>query len=121
MIYEGGQITKNEFSKLLETNPGLIILKFGADWCGPCKVIEPLVIERMKKLPNTAHCFLINIDHSIELYGFLKTKKIINGIPAILAYYQGNVHYIPDEVTIGADKNHVNTFFNTCENYLKSM
>ena len=28
---------KEEFFKLLQNNPGLILLKFGATWCGPCQ------------------------------------------------------------------------------------
>ena len=114
-------MNKNEFAKLQEQNHGIIILKFGAEWCGPCKTIEPLVKQRMQKLPVTAQCFLIDIDQSIELYAFLKTKKVVHGIPAILAYYHGNLHYIPDDFTIGADQQQVNTFFNNCETYLKSL
>ena len=26
-----------EFADLLKTNPGVFIIKFGAEWCGPCK------------------------------------------------------------------------------------
>jgi len=121
MIYQGGTINKTDLKLILETNPGLIIFKFGAEWCGPCKTIEPLVKQRMERLPKEALCFLIDIDNSIELYGFLKNKKVIHGIPALLAYHHGNYHYIPDEFTVGADVQQVNTFFNNCELFLKSL
>ena len=29
---------RNDFFNLLEVNPGLIIIKFGATWCKPCKI-----------------------------------------------------------------------------------
>jgi thiol-disulfide isomerase/thioredoxin len=35
---------RKHFQELLESNPGVLIIKFGATWCGPCKVIEKDVI-----------------------------------------------------------------------------
>ena len=37
------EFSRSEFEELLRQNPGKVVLKFGATWCGPCKVIEPLV------------------------------------------------------------------------------
>jgi thiol-disulfide isomerase/thioredoxin len=100
------------FSQLLKENKGLIILKFGAEWCGPCKRIEGLVNEWYSKMPQeTVQCGLIDVDENIELYGFLKSKKRINGIPAIFCYVKGNDHYIPDDMAVGADPNEINGFF----------
>ncbi len=31
-------------SDMLQENPGLILIKLGATWCGPCKKIEPLSV-----------------------------------------------------------------------------
>mmetsp|Transcript_1425 Transcript_1425/g.2607 ORF Transcript_1425/g.2607 Transcript_1425/m.2607 type:complete len:213 (+) Transcript_1425:223-861(+) len=46
------QITSQEqLQKLMQTQPQIIILKFTADWCKPCKVIQPLY----QKLANI-HC-----------------------------------------------------------------
>ena len=59
---------------------------------------------------------VVDVDESFELYGFLKQKKMINGIPAILAYYTGNVTYIPDDSVVGADANQVRMFFERCYN-----
>lgn len=105
---------KNAFAQLLQKNPGVVIIKFGAEWCGPCKKIEALVNSCMSKMPDNIQCVMVDVDHSIEIYGFLKTKKMINGIPAILAYYAGNLNYIPDDAVIGADPTQVTLFFERC-------
>jgi len=102
------------FAKLLQNNPGVLIIKFGAEWCGPCKKIEHLVNSCMVQMPSTIQCVMVDVDESIEIYGFLKTKKMINGIPAILAYYAGNLNYIPDDAVIGADEAQVKMFFERC-------
>ena len=107
-------LIKSVFAQLLQNNPGVLIIKFGAEWCGPCKKIEHLVNCCMGQMPNTIQCVMVDVDESIEIYGFLKTKKMINGIPAILAYYAGNLNYIPDDAVIGADEAQVKMFFERC-------
>ena len=98
----------------LQNNPGVFIMKLGAEWCGPCKRIEELVKTCMEQAPANVQCAIIDVDEAFEVYGFLKTKRVVNGIPAILGYYQGNLNYIPDEVVIGSDQKQVIAFFQRC-------
>ena len=104
----------NDLSRCLQENPGVFIMKLGAEWCGPCKRIESLVKSCMDQAPSNVQCAIIDVDESFEIYGFLKTKRVVNGIPAILAYYSGNLNYIPDDVVIGSDQNQVISFFQRC-------
>ena len=103
-------------ANLLAVNPGLVIIKFGAEWCGPCKKIDPLVDTWFTFAPTSVQCCKVDVDDNFELYGFLKTKRQINGIPAIFCYVKGNNHYIPDDMVVGADPNAINDFFNRCMN-----
>ena len=43
--------SKEEFEEELGTWPGLLIVKFEAEWCGPCKDITPFVQEMAKNHP----------------------------------------------------------------------
>ena len=105
---------RNHFLSLLEKNPGKIVIKFSATWCGPCKIIENVVEAWMKKMPSSVQCIVVDIDERFDIYAFLKTKKMVSGIPAILCYNKGNTTYIPDDAVIGADLTKVNHFFQTC-------
>lgn len=105
-----------EFKEWLASpDRGIIIIKLGAEWCGPCKRIENLVYTCMSQIKDripSMECAVLDIDESFELYAFLKTKRVVNGIPAILVYYRDNAHYIPDDVVIGSDENQVLQLFN---------
>lgn len=103
-----------EFLASLNNNPGAIIVKFGADWCGPCKIIEDDVHHYFNSMPDTVQCAIIDVDKSFDLFAFLKSKKIIKGIPTLLCYYKGNVHYAPDDVVVGVDLVELKLFMERC-------
>ena len=102
---------KDHFFEILGTNPGYIVLKFGAEWCGPCKMIAPLVEQWKTKLSDNVEYYDINVDNSVEIYGYLKARKMVNGIPCILVYKQGNTTYIPDDAALGANEMDINHLF----------
>jgi thiol:disulfide interchange protein len=100
-----------EFRNILNSNQGKVVIKFGAEWCAPCKMIESQVHQYFSKMPDFVQCYIVDVDQSIELYAFLKSKKMITGIPALLCYNAGNVDPYPDLITIGADPKKLEHFF----------
>ena len=104
----------SDMVECLKENPGVFIMKLGAEWCGPCKRIEGLVTSCMDQAPPNVQCAIIDVDEAIEIYSFLKKNRVVNGIPAILCYRKGNLHYVPDDVVIGSDINQVVAFFQRC-------
>ena len=105
---------KETFFRLLEHNTGLIVLKLGAKWCGPCKKIKDVVDGFFASSPSDVICGDIDVDDSFEFYSFLKNKKIVNGIPVILCYKKGNRTYMPDDSVTGADPVELHKFFTRC-------
>jgi len=103
---------RNHFAELLVNNPGALIIKFGADWCGPCKVIEKDVLKLMNLMPDNVQSAIIDVDKCVDVYSFLKSKKMVNGIPVILVYYKGNLNYVPDDRTVGANIREISNMFN---------
>ncbi|AET72863.1 hypothetical protein PGAG_00409 [Phaeocystis globosa virus 12T] len=97
----------------------ILVIKFTADWCGPCQGIKSLVEELVATLPASIKYQEIDIDESIELYAKLKSKRMVNGIPAILAYKGGkkDIWYTPDDSVLGGDKAQIKAFFDRCVVY----
>jgi thioredoxin 1 len=105
---------RDEFLKLLKVNPGLVIVKLGATWCGPCRNIAHLVEGFFASSPPDVICADIDVDESIDLYSYLKQKRMVNGIPVILLYKRGNVSFAPDDSVTGGDPAQLDAFFKRC-------
>lgn len=109
-----------DFFHLLHNNTGLVLLKLGATWCGPCKKIKPVVDGFFATSPENVICGDIDVDNSVELYSFLKSKRIVNGIPVILCYKKGNTSYFPDDSITGSLPNELHQFFLRCNKHLNN-
>ena len=109
---------RDAFFHLLQHNPGLIILKLGSSWCAPCKLIEKSVHGFFASSPPEVVCADIDVDKSFDFYSFLKSKKMVNGIPVLLCYKKGNITYIPDDIITGADSQGLHQFFIRCGKHL---
>lgn len=107
-----------EFKELRNTcKKSVIILKFGAEWCKPCKTIKPWVCACIKDMPKNIRYEEIDVDESMDLYMVFKSKRLINGIPAILAFYgdsESEFWFAPDACVSGADREGIDKFFSIC-------
>lgn len=112
--------TRQSFMDLLKVNPGLIIIKFGATWCVPCKKIKPALNTFFASSPPDVVCVEIDVDECFDLYAFLKSKRMINGIPAILCYKKDNLTFVPDDSVTGIDDKELKLFFQRCNLLLLS-
>jgi thiol-disulfide isomerase/thioredoxin len=107
---------RNAFLQLLKENPGVLIFKFTADWCKPCQTIKQYVNAHFERISSERiKCIEVNVDEAFDLFAFMKTKKMMKGIPTMLAYKKGNTNFAPDDSISGAELNEVNDFINRCE------
>ena len=104
--------SRHQFLDFLKSNPGFVVVKLGAEWCGPCKKIHDEVNDFFSRCPENVICCDIDVDDSFDLYAFLKTKKMVNGIPVIMVWKKGSIEYIPDHSYVGADKEGLANFVN---------
>lgn len=104
---------------LTNASGSLIVIKFGAEWCKPCKLIKPTCEEWVKTCPPNIIYADIDIDESMDLYIAFKSKKMIKGVPTIFAFDTKKSReqwYIPDDSVVGGDIEAVNAFLKRCSN-----
>ena len=105
---------REQFLAILKENPGIMVFKFGADWCAPCQTIKDDVEQYFANTPDNVLCFDLDIDESFDLYAFLKSKKMVTGVPSILAYVKGNDSYASDfAYSFSGGKDALKIFFDT--------
>ena len=109
-------------SGIVTENKVVLIVKFGADWCRPCKLIKPICDKLFNEMPDNVICFDIDIDETMDLYMALKKYKMVSGVPCILAYFlhpnrSDTEWYIPNDSVIGGNPNHVEAFFARCKKH----
>lgn len=66
-----------------EIKSGTTIVDFWAEWCGPCKMVTPVLEEIAKE--NNVRLLKINVDESKELASAFN----LTSIPVIMLYTDG--------------------------------
>lgn len=110
---------RTEYIQMLKSNPGIIFCKFTATWCGPCKKLKPIIDKCFSMMPENIHCYEIDIDENFDVFGLLKRKKMIQGVPSIFCYIQDNEEVYPDEFMSGGTDEEVIDFFDRCVKLLQ--
>ena len=111
-IIKNTLLTRDEFHSYLNQNEGIVVIKFGADWCGPCQRVKQDIHKLFMHTPENVTCFDIDVDNCSDLYFYLKNKRQVNGIPAILVYHTNNKTFAPDISQTGANLVEIRALFN---------
>ena len=95
--------TRDEVIKYLETHP-VVIMKFTATWCGPCKRSTPLINKLFAQMPNNVSMIIVDIDKARDIASAMKIKSI----PTMHNFING----APMDIVIGTKDENIVSFFN---------
>ena len=73
------QINKEQFEELLKGEKP-VVCDFFANWCGPCKMLAPVMEKSSEKFADKAEFVKIDIDQTVELaarYGVMSIPLVV--------------------------------------------
>lgn len=79
--------TENDFQKEVLESSIPVLVDFWAEWCGPCRMMGPIVDEMANELAGKMQIGKVNVD---EAQG-LAVQYGIMSIPALLVFKNGKV------------------------------
>lgn len=80
------ELSGDELESAIKEN-SVVVVDFWAEWCAPCKTIEPIMESLAEKLGEKALFGKINVDEEREI----AQEYQISSIPAILFFKNGEV------------------------------
>jgi len=80
-------VTSANFETEVLQSPVPVLLDFWAPWCGPCKMIGPVVEQLAVEYSGRLKVGKINVDDEAELSG----RHGVTSIPTLIVYKDGSV------------------------------
>src|SRR2546430_10100182 len=80
-------LTDGNFSEEVLKSTVPVLVDFWAEWCGPCKMIAPVLDELAGEYDGRVKIGKVNIDHEQALAG----EYGIRAIPTLLLFHKGQV------------------------------
>lgn len=78
-------VTDSSWNKLVIANETPVLVEFWAPWCGPCRMIAPVIDELAKQYGDKIACYKLNTDDSPNI----ATQYGIRSIPTVLFFKNG--------------------------------
>jgi len=78
------EVNKENFNKEVLENKGQVLADFNANWCGPCKMLRP-ILEEIAANNDSTKIVSINVDDEDEL----AEKYNVSSIPCLIVFKEG--------------------------------
>ena len=78
--------TDDSFDKEVLKSP-LAVIQFSASWCGPCKVVKPLMEELSNEMSDTMKFYY----HDIDSEPNVPSRYGVRGVPTVMIFKNGEL------------------------------
>lgn len=80
-------VTDKTFETEVLKATGPVVVDFWAEWCGPCRMLAPLIDEISESVKGKVKIVKVNIDESPDT----PTRYGVRGIPTLMVFKDGQV------------------------------
>jgi thioredoxin 1 len=77
---------KGNFNSIIQSRVPVLV-DFSAEWCGPCKVQSPILVEIARELNGKLKVIKIDVDKNTEL----AARYQIRGVPTLALFKEGSI------------------------------
>jgi thioredoxin 1 len=96
------------FEEEVVNQSGVVLVDFGAEWCHPCKQLDPVVEELAEQWGDKVKVGKLDIDHNTET----TMKYGVMGVPTLLLFVDGEpterlTGFVPKQKIENAFKSHI--------------
>jgi thioredoxin 1 len=81
------QTTDSSFEHDVLKSEQTVLVDFWAPWCGPCRIVGPIIDSISKKLEGWVRVFKLNVDEN----PVTANKYGITGIPTVIIFRNGKI------------------------------